>query len=110
MPLTQSQLDNAFALLERAAVEGERCPQSRPYGPLAPRAAGQLARAGRIRVEIFQWNWRVVTILEGTNKGKHTARCPHPGSGKPYKVIGKDTAPTLAKRQEPWSPMRKVAP
>lgn len=106
--LSVNQLNGAFALLESAAATGERCPQSRPHGPLNPAACGQLARAGRIRVEIFMHNWRVVTIMEGLHKGKHTAL--HPTARRPYKVIEKDSAPLPVQRQQPWSPMRKIAP
>lgn len=104
MPLTPAQLDSAFAMLETAASLGERCPQSPPFGPIQSTACGALARAGRIRVEIFMHNWRVVTILEGPHKGKHTARCPYPNAKRPYKVIDKDSAPTPGQRQQPWSP------
>lgn len=110
MPLSAVQLERNFALLEAAAAVGERCPQSRPFGPLDAPAAGQLARAGRIRVEIFAHNWRVVTIMEGPQRGKATAPSPHPGRGKPYKVIEKDNAPPPSERQQPWSPVRKLAP
>lgn len=106
-PKDHAIMDKAFPLLEQAAIAGERCPQSRPHGPLHTAATGLLARAGKIRVEIFSLNWRVVTILEGPHKGKHTARCPHGGSGKPYKVIERDdyrrsqpSAPRVLSREE----------
>lgn len=87
---TQTVIERDFALLEAAAAAGERCPQSRPHGPLNPASTGHLAREGRIRVEIFAHNWRVVTIMDGPHKGKQTMATPHKGSEKPYKVIYKD--------------------
>lgn len=90
MPLSANQLDKAFALLEATAIAGERCPQTAPFGPLPGPATGELARAGRIRVEIFAHNWRVVTIMEGLHRGKHTALSPYRGSKLPYKTIGKE--------------------
>lgn len=99
MALSEKQLNATFDALVAAAVAGERCPQSQPFGPFPPSATGILARAGRIRVEIFTLNWRVVTIMEGPHRGKTTAPCPHSKSGKPYKVIGKDNAPPATKSE-----------
>lgn len=83
--------DSAFSILERAAKLGERCPQSFPFGPLASNVTTTLAHEGRIRIEIFAHNWRVITILSGPNRGKHTMLSPYKGSGKPYKTIGTET-------------------
>lgn len=88
--ISQASLDRNFALIEAAAVKGERCPQSRPFGPLDTAAPGVLARAGRIRIEIFLHNFRVATIMEGPHRGKQTQAAPAKGTGKPYKVIYKD--------------------
>lgn len=83
-------LDRDFKLIEAAAAKGERCPQSQPHGPLQYASSGTLARAGRIRVEIFAHNWRVATIMEGPHKGKQTLRSPYKGTQRPYRVIYKD--------------------
>lgn len=89
--ISKEVLDRNFALIEAAAANGDRCPQASPHGPIHPSTApADLARAGRIRIEIFTLNWRVATVLEGPHKGKRTAACPHGGSGKPYKVITAD--------------------
>lgn len=104
MPSKQ-ELDNAFVMLEQAAVAGARCPQSIPHGPLRYGLTSILARAGRIRVEIYMHNWRVVTIMEGPHKGKHTALSPNKNAKRPYKVLDKDDAP--ARCQQPWSPVKK---
>ena len=87
----QALLDKTFARLEEAAVNGERCPMSYPMGSLNRQATGALARQGRIRIEIFMHNWRVVTIMDGPHKGKQTMPPPNlGGSGRPYKIIYKD--------------------
>jgi len=105
MPLTAERLERDFALLEAAAASGARCPQNVPFGPLAAGASTQLARAGRIKVELYVHNWRVVTILDGPHKGRSTQPCPYGGSEKPYKVIEKDSAPPISQRRQPWSPV-----
>ena len=82
-------LDRLFKVLEKAAIAKERCPtydqldeihniptNAQPY---------KLARQGRIRIEIYGKNWRVITILEGPNKGKRTKESPL--GGAPYKVL-----------------------
>lgn len=89
MAVTQAVLDRNYALIEAAAIKGERCPQSKPHGPLDGAAPAALARAGRIRLEVFVHNWRVVTIMEGEHKGKTTAPCPQEGR-VPYRIIYKD--------------------
>lgn len=78
MPLSVNQLNEAFALLESAAAAGERCPQSRPHGPLHSAACSELARAGRIRVELYLHNWRVVTMMEGAAQGQAYSSAPKP--------------------------------
>jgi len=80
-----SALDDTFAILVRAAILGERCPQNAPHGPLKPGHTTDLARDGKIRIEVFRHNWRVVTILVGPNAGKQTRACP--AGGKPYMTV-----------------------
>ena len=96
-----------FERIEEIAVKGERCPfnEALPAGGL-----GALARAGKIRVEVFRHNWRVVTILVGPHAGAKTQMDPYIKTGsKPYVVIDGST-PTPRKqiavqqRQEPWTP------
>lgn len=77
----------AFAAIEQAAIAGERCPQTSPHGPIPTGSVSRLARAGKIRSEIFAGNFRRVTICVGPHAGKSTA-APPKGSGLPYKVIG----------------------
>lgn len=79
--------DEAFALCEAAAVAGVRAPQGRGDSPIGLRSADTtaLALAGRIRVEIYAWNWRVIEILVGPNAGKRTLAAPH--GQKPWKII-----------------------
>lgn len=85
--MSKANLSQQFALLEEAAARGDRCPQSRPHGPIVSGVITALARAGKIRSEVYVHNWRVVEILVGPHAGKRTA--PEPtrhGTGKPYKV------------------------
>jgi hypothetical protein len=71
-----------------------RCGRSLPAARSASarQRAGNvaLARAGRIRIEVYAHNWRVVEILSGPNKGKRTAPCPNKTNG-PYLVIEKES-------------------
>ena len=90
-------------MVERVAVLGERCPQSQPHGPFTPtesRALLDLARAGRLRIEIFPHNWRVVTICEGPNKGRSTLRSPL--GKRPYLTIRKGDL--IGNRPQPSAP------
>ena len=101
------RFNEAFQQLCATAERGERCPFNwqLPHGALPA-----LARAGKIRVEVFAKNWRVVTIMAGPSAGKHTMRDPSmPLGARPYVVIdagsqtrGRSTsAPEL---REPWKP------
>ncbi len=83
-------LDQVFAALCRYAAAGDRCPQSQALLPgtaiwLQSAHTSALARAGKIRIEIFRLNWRVITILKGEHKGKSTA--PDPSGGFPYLTV-----------------------
>lgn len=89
-PTLADQMYTAFAVIERAAIEGRRCPENLTHGVTSP-AVTALARAGRIRIEIYFHNWRVVTILEGEHRGKTTAACPKKGA-MPYRTIAKGVA------------------
>ena len=90
--LSDQALDRAFAILEQAAVNGERCPCTR--GPnknsdITNKHVTALARAGRIFIEVSAHNWRRVTILTGPRKGKSTA--PNPlKSARAYLTVGAD--------------------
>jgi hypothetical protein len=86
----QADLDRAFAVLEGAAVRGDRCPKS--HGPesegLDSQYVSALARIGRIAVEISSKNFRRVTILTGPNAGKSTAANPDK-KARVYQTIDK---------------------
>ena len=106
-------MDETFALLERTAVAGERCPLNSPFGPVDSTTITMLARRGRIKVEVYRHNWRVVTLLEGAHKGKRTKECP--AGGKPYRVVSHDTVyldptPTERRRPGPSAPRDFSAP
>lgn len=97
---------DTFAMLERCAIAGERCPQTQPHGPLTPGHTTILVREGKIRIEVFRHNWRVVTILAGPNAGKQTKACP--AGGRPYMVVTRDSVsrPGDAVRPGPSAPRR----
>lgn len=88
MPLSPDTLDRAFATIERAAVAGERCPVTAREGTagLPPGATTALAKASRIRVEVYAKNYRVVQILTGQHAGKRTMEPPSPG-WQPYRIV-----------------------
>ncbi|MCC8949302.1 hypothetical protein H8A97_30425 [Bradyrhizobium sp. Arg62] len=81
----------AFAMLEQAAAGGLRCPVSRTGGLTSQLTSG-LARAGKIRIDVYPHNWRVVTILTGQHAGKTTAPPPN-SKWRPYLTIQKETPP-----------------
>lgn len=83
----QAHLQRVFAVLEKAAIEGKRCPEN--FGPegVTSDVVSALARAGRIKVEISGHNWRQVHILEGSHAGKSTA--PNPRGYAVYVVVDK---------------------
>lgn len=83
--ITAEALNETFAFLVHVACRGERCPAGKPYGPLVPAVMSALAHAGRIRIEIFAHNWRVVTIMEGPLMGRSTMASPR--GGLPYRTV-----------------------
>lgn len=72
-----------FEVLVEAACAGERCP-SNDQLPHRARLGG-LCRAGLIRCEVYEKNYRVVEIRCGEHAGKRTAE--HPAGGKPYRIV-----------------------
>jgi hypothetical protein len=98
--MTAPLLDKAFAILEAAAVAGERCPENGTMG-LNAGVVPALARAGRIRIAICLHNYRIVTLLSGPHAGKSTA--PHPDGRKPWKVIDAGGTRRLGTMQAPKS-------
>ena len=72
-------LDEAFAVLERAAVAGDKCPLvrgRRRHPGLCDIHLRELEHAGRIRIEISNLNWRRLIILTGPHAGAATADNP----------------------------------
>lgn len=80
-------IDEAFALFEAAAVAGERCPMTYPYGPIPTAATDALIASGHIRSMVYGRNYRVVEILKGPHAGKSTA--PEPNGRALYMVNGR---------------------
>jgi hypothetical protein len=83
----QRQLDVGFEILLNAALAGTRCPTNDTRG-LSSSVVTALAREGKIRVEVFAHNWRVVTITEGLHAGACTQA--HPTSKTPYVRVDKN--------------------
>jgi hypothetical protein len=83
-------LAEAFAMLEKAAASGERCPESRTNG-MTSQLTSALARSGQIKIDVYPHNFRVVTILSGPHAGKSTAPPPNK-NWRPYLTIEKGSA------------------
>ncbi len=101
-----SILDHLFDLMVHTAIEGQRCPTN---DQLPDHSLPALARAGKVRIEVFERNWRVVTILVGPHAGKQTSRGSVRPEAKPYIVIDASSAPRRTSipsrhRQKPWRP------
>lgn len=76
---TPYDLDQVFKMIEAVALAGGRCPQRQPYGSLSGQESDallMLAGAGRLRIDIYAHNWRVITICEGPHAGTKTALPP----------------------------------
>lgn len=87
MKLSRSeQVQRCFEALQRAAVAGARCPLSGSDGVTSDLTAA-LAKSGRIKIEVYARNYRVVEILDGPNKGKRTRSAPV--GHETYKLIDK---------------------
>lgn len=93
-------LDAVFALIERAAIAGERCPNKDQIGAFLTEQGltrrgdspgdmtTALARHGRLRLTVHTHNWRVAEILAGPNAGTKTKARPNGGSC--YMVVDRD--------------------
>lgn len=94
MAATHRTIEEAFRLIEQAAIKGERCPINKSPevngGQLQSGAVSALCKEGRILVEISGRNWRQATILVGKHAGKKTA--PNPKGERVYKTVGTQTA------------------
>ena len=84
-------LAEAFAALEQAAASGARCPITGTNG-LTSNLTGALARSGKIRIDVYPHNWRVVTIVSGPHAGKSTAP-PKNKDWRPYLTIEQGSEP-----------------
>jgi hypothetical protein len=92
--------EKIFALLQEAAVEGQRCPTNpqiaehlsesgiKVAGTSIPGFLKSLILAGRIVVRVYARNWRGVTICSGSHAGKTTQPPPH--GGKPHLILTAD--------------------
>ncbi len=101
--VSRDKIEKAFAVIEAAALAGARCPASTGSGAhpdlLAP-AMRALRYSGDIRVEIYRYNFRKVTILTGPNAGKATADPPGERQ-RPIRVLDNGTEPGLRRPSAP---------
>ncbi len=72
----EENLERAYEAILAAALNNERCPENQTRG-VDTHLCGELARAGRIKIEVFARNFRVVTILTGPHAGLKTAPPPY---------------------------------
>lgn len=88
----REDLDAVFALIVEAALNNERCPMNygfeRSRGTIPQGAVDGLVKEGKIRVEVYAKNYRVIEIMWGRNAGKRT-KPPDNKHWKPYKVLPK---------------------
>lgn len=86
----QHRKNTVFNLMLATALAGKRCPMNDQL-PEPSSYLTLLCRDGRLKVEVFDKNWRVVTILEGPHAGKNTASPPAGRSRlRPYVTIDKN--------------------
>lgn len=117
MALSKELLDETFAVLVACAVAKERCPITNRHcdgvmNGLPNGHTAALAKAGKIKIEVFSRNFRRVTILVGPHRGKTTADPPDGPDAKPYRVVTTETYEFRHKaRSQPYNPAAgKVAP
>jgi hypothetical protein len=98
-------LNALFKLVEAHAAEGKRCPTNDEIadylartGHLSRLKLTDVARSGRIKIEVYAKNFRVVEICDGPHRGKRTQDAPHYQS--PYRVITGEEIPTAKIRKE----------
>jgi hypothetical protein len=82
------RLELCFTNIVNAALRAERCPENETQNVNSARCRA-LASAGRIKIEVFPRNYRVVTILTGRHAGKKTAPPPY-RVARPNLVISKE--------------------
>lgn len=68
-------LSAVYAILERCAIDGARCPENDTHG-IPHGYLPQMARRGWIEIRVFARNYRQVVLLKGPHKGKTTASDP----------------------------------
>lgn len=87
--IIQARKDALFEEVRKAAVARRRCPSTDILSLMGHTAPSTIMRAlaqdGRVKVEVYGRNWRVVEILAGPDAGARTEECP--AGGAPYLVI-----------------------
>lgn len=87
MPLHED-VECGFAAILKAALAEQRCPTN---NELKSGVTGRLAAEGRILVEVYPHNYRVIEIVCGPHAGART-RAPDNKRWRPYKVIQRKKA------------------
>lgn len=86
--------EEAYMLIAHRAIYGARAPTNyspeNPSGEVYASAVKELALQGRIRVEVYAKNWRVMELLDGPNAGARTAPLMLKNGkrfqGQPYRI------------------------
>lgn len=97
--IRQERCKAALAAVTAAAVAGTRCPEQMLVDS---KSLAALAHAGSIKIEIGGRNWRVVHLLRGPHRGKHTALPEgQDGAWRPYLVIDRNGTRRLGRLVSP---------
>jgi hypothetical protein len=103
MMTEKERLEKLFDIVVNAAKLSRRCPTNEELDGAITAACGlpELARMGRILIEISGRNYRTVTILMDAHAGKRTA--PDPGKNRPWLTIGISSSkrPTAPDHNDP---------
>lgn len=97
MAISEALQEFIFALIEQAAIAGDRCPQNDELviavqrvgmqmgnGVTPAKVIKELARAGRVRGGVYGKNWRRLWIARGPHAGKSTKACA--GATRPHMI------------------------
>ena len=80
----EKRMARAMTVIEELAEVGGRMPFNEQLAHLGGQTVlARLVAAGKIRIEVYTLNWRVVQSLR---TGRRTKECPH-NVGGPYKVL-----------------------
>lgn len=84
MPYSESAINLVYRRVLRAAMLRKRAPFSNSKG-IPYQISSELIRRGKIKVEVYGRNWRVIEITAGRFAGLRTLAPPQ--AGQPYRVL-----------------------